>query len=114
MPLSLGFAACSFLPRNKLGKGMEALQYAYTERNTSKYLSLKMLWPAKLHYPAMSQQPLIFCVVPHGYAPLGITAYPAYSRLCGGFCRWTAVDPGAANRDGSTRRRSGQGAGNPA
>ena len=91
VPLSLGFAACSFLPRNKLGKGMEALQYAYTERNTSKYLSLKMLWPKALHYPAMSKQPLIFCVVPHGYAPLGITAYPLWSKLFGPLTRWTTA-----------------------
>ena len=50
LPLFAGFAACSLLlPRAKLGKTMEALQYAYTERNTQLYLSLKMLWPASLH-----------------------------------------------------------------
>jgi len=93
LPLFAGFAACSLLlPRAKLGKTMEALQYAYTERNTQLYLSLKMLWPASLHYPAFAESPLLFAVIPHGFAPLGITAYPLWSKLFSRrLCRWTTA-----------------------
>mmetsp|Transcript_117766 Transcript_117766/g.366922 ORF Transcript_117766/g.366922 Transcript_117766/m.366922 type:complete len:367 (+) Transcript_117766:47-1147(+) len=92
-PLLTGFLACSLLlPRAKLGRTMEALQYAYTERNTQLYLSLKMLWPASLHFPAHAASPLLFAVIPHGFAPLGITAYPLWSKLFSRrLTRWTTA-----------------------
>jgi|EP00900_Chrysochromulina_parva_P000715 1-acyl-sn-glycerol-3-phosphate acyltransferase len=92
-PLFVGFVACSlFLPRAKLGKTMKELQYAYTERNTQLYLSLKMLWPASLHFPKLAEQPLLFAVIPHGFAPLGITAYPLWSKLFSRrLTRWTTA-----------------------
>eukprot|EP00322_Chrysochromulina_rotalis_P018503 CAMPEP_0115839044 /NCGR_PEP_ID=MMETSP0287-20121206/6050_1 /TAXON_ID=412157 /ORGANISM="Chrysochromulina rotalis, Strain UIO044" /LENGTH=390 /DNA_ID=CAMNT_0003292607 /DNA_START=8 /DNA_END=1180 /DNA_ORIENTATION=- len=92
-PMFAGFAACSLLlPRAKLGKTMEALQYAYTERNTQLYLSLRMLWPHSLHYPAFAKSPLLFAVIPHGFAPLGITAYPLWSKLFSDrLTRWTTA-----------------------
>ena len=67
-------------------------QYVYTERNTQKYLSMRIVWGAGHEKLRREGKPLIFAVIPHGVAPLGITAYPAYSRLCGGaLCRWTAA-----------------------
>jgi hypothetical protein len=93
VPLFTAFLGCSLLlPRARLGKTMEALQYAYTERNTQLYLSLKMLWPASLHYPAHATSPLLFAVIPHGFAPLGITAYPLWSKLFSRrLTRWTTA-----------------------
>lgn len=69
-------------------------QYAYTERNTQKYLSMRLVWSDgfEAQRRSSSSQPVIFAIVPHGIAPLGITAYPAFSRLGGGaLCRWTAA-----------------------
>ena len=66
--------------------------YAYTERNTQKYLSMRLVWGDGLDQLRLKGRPLIFAIIPHGIAPLGITAYPAYSRLCGStLCRWTAA-----------------------
>ena len=48
------------------GKGPRAQQYIYTERNSTRYVSLKMVWPASLHYPAYEGKQLIFCAIPHG------------------------------------------------
>jgi len=82
-------------------------QYAYTEWNTTKYLSTKFVWPESLHptttTPTSSstngtteqrqqQQPLLFCIVPHGVAPMGITAYAAWSKLFNGrLTHWTVA-----------------------
>ena len=89
--LAVGFFACAMLiPRPKLGKGIEALQYAYTERNISRYLSLKMVWPAALHYPAKADSPMLFTLIPHGFAPLGVTCYAVWSKVFGRrLTRWT-------------------------
>ena len=48
------------------GKGPRAQQYIYTERNSTRYVSLKMVWPASLHFPAHEGKQLIFCAIPHG------------------------------------------------
>jgi 1-acyl-sn-glycerol-3-phosphate acyltransferase len=67
-------------------------QYLYTERNTTKYLSMTYVWPEALHRPRMQDKAMIFCVVPHGVAPIGITAYPLWSKLWNDrLCRWTAA-----------------------
>jgi len=71
---------------------MKDNQYVYTERNNQKYCSLQILWPESLHRPSMSDQPLIFCAIPHGAAPLGITAYPMWSKLFNDkLCHWTTA-----------------------
>jgi hypothetical protein len=67
-------------------------QYAYTERNTQKYLSTRLVWGEAFDRVRNGNKPVIFAIIPHGVAPLGITAYPAFSRLGGGaLCRWTAA-----------------------
>ena len=65
-------------------------QYLYTERNTTKYISLKVVWPQSLHNnPA--DKPLLILAVPHGFAPLGVTGYSVWSKLFGPLCRWTTA-----------------------
>lgn len=67
-------------------------QYIHTERNNQKYTSLKFVWPESIHRPALDGQPVIFCAIPHGAAPLGITAYPIWSKLFNEkLCRWTCA-----------------------
>ena len=67
-------------------------QYVFTERNTCKYLSTSYVWPKSLHPPALSTTPVIFCMVPHGVAPFGITAYPIWSKLWNArLCHWTTA-----------------------
>jgi 1-acyl-sn-glycerol-3-phosphate acyltransferase len=40
----------------------------------------------------MESTPMIFCVVPHGVAPFGITAYPLWSKLWNDrTCHWTCA-----------------------
>jgi len=56
-------------------------QYLHTERNNAKYISLKFVWPQTIHKPALDAQPTIFCAIPHGAAPYGITSYPLWSKL---------------------------------
>lgn len=62
-------------------------QYYFTERNIQKYLSMTFVWPASMHRTGESgngglqNRPVIFCMVPHGLTPLGITAYPMWSKL---------------------------------
>ena len=74
------------------GEGAYAAQYMYTERNNSKYVSLRLLWPKSLHYPAAAEKPLLFLAIPHGFAPLGITCYPLWSKLFSRrLCRWTTA-----------------------
>uniref|UniRef100_A0A7S2HJE3 Acyltransferase n=1 Tax=Helicotheca tamesis TaxID=374047 RepID=A0A7S2HJE3_9STRA len=73
-------------------EGMKRYQYAYTERNITKYLSMNFVWPQSIHRPAMESTPLLFCIVPHGVAPFGITAYPLWSKLFNDrLCRWTCA-----------------------
>mmetsp|Transcript_6696 Transcript_6696/g.10201 ORF Transcript_6696/g.10201 Transcript_6696/m.10201 type:complete len:383 (-) Transcript_6696:66-1214(-) len=67
-------------------------QYLFTERNITKYLSLKVVWPKSLHRPNMEGTPVIYCIVPHGVAPYGITAYPIWSKLWNDqTCHWTCA-----------------------
>eukprot|EP00980_Cylindrotheca_fusiformis_P014440 scaffold3854_cov95-Cylindrotheca_fusiformis.AAC.2 len=74
-------------------------QYLYTERNSQKYLSTQFVWPESLHRPLVEQsktkpldRPMIFCTIPHGAAPLGITAYPIWSKLFNNrLCHWTCA-----------------------
>ena len=74
------------------GKGHRAQQYLYTERNSTRYVSLKMVWPASLHFPTHEGKQLIFCAIPHGLAPLGIVGYAIWSKLfTDRLCRWTAA-----------------------
>ena len=56
-------------------------QYLYTERNNQKYTSLKLVWPKTMNTEAFKQSPTIFCIVPHGVAPLGITHLFSASAL---------------------------------
>jgi len=73
-------------------EGIKLYQYAFTERNTSKYLSAKFIWPSSLHRPAMESTPMLFAIVPHGVAPFGITTYPMWSKLFNDtLCRWTCA-----------------------
>merc|ERR1712166_111690 len=66
-------------------------QYLYTERNNQKYVNLRFLWPKALQRPACPK-PVIFCMVPHGVAPLAARAYPFYSKLFNDrLCRWTTA-----------------------
>lgn len=67
-------------------------QYLFTERNISKYLSVNFIWPKSIQRPAMASTPMIFCAVPHGVAPFGITAYPLWSKLFNDkLCHWTCA-----------------------
>ena len=78
-----------------IAKGYSSIrnfQYVFTERNITKYLSMHFVWPKALHRPNMQDKPMIFCLVPHGVAPIGITAYPLWSKLWNDrLCRWTTV-----------------------
>jgi len=65
-------------------------QYVYTERNCQKYCSMKWVWPQALE--TAPTEPKIFCAIPHGLAPVGVVAYPFWSKLWGErLCRWTAA-----------------------
>lgn len=67
-------------------------QYVFTERNNQKYVSLRMVWPKSLHRPACGDKPIVFCMVPHGVAPIAAAAYPFYSKLFNDrLCRWTTA-----------------------
>lgn len=68
-------------PQKSLKKTTKGMQYVYTERNTQKYTSMRWVWPKSLSSP--QDKPVIFCVAPHGVAPLGVTAYPGFSKLFG-------------------------------
>lgn len=59
-----------------------AAQYICTERHIQKYNSIKWVWPKSLQ-PETQPGQKIFCVIPHGLAPVGITAYPGWTRLFG-------------------------------
>ena len=79
--------------RSKLmGSSIKDNQYLYTERNTSKYLNTTVVWPDTLQEPKWKNCPLIFCLVPHGVAPLGATSYPIWSKIWSSkLCHWTAA-----------------------
>mmetsp|Transcript_15133 Transcript_15133/g.27416 ORF Transcript_15133/g.27416 Transcript_15133/m.27416 type:complete len:384 (-) Transcript_15133:257-1408(-) len=80
------------LAKGDVNMDMKTNQYAFTERNITKYLSMRFVWPKSMHYPTMIDTPLIFCIVPHGVAPFGITAYPLWSKLFNSrLCRWVAA-----------------------
>ena len=66
--LGLGFWAIFYIKgiATGEGKGPRAQQYIYTERNSTRYVSLRMVWPASLHFPAYEGKQLIFCAIPHG------------------------------------------------
>ena len=68
-------------------------QYLYTERNTSKYMNTTIVWPKSLHQSKdIRDKPVIFCLVPHGVAPLGATAYPMWSKIWSScLCHWTCA-----------------------
>ncbi|CAB9514222.1 Diacylglycerol O-acyltransferase 2-like protein 6 [Seminavis robusta] len=67
-------------------------QYVFTERNTCKYLSASYVWPHSIHPPALAKTPVLFCIVPHGVGPFGITAYPIWSKLWNAkLCHWTTA-----------------------
>ena len=76
----------------ELGSDIRDNQYLHTERNNQKYTSLRFVWPETIHRPALDGQPVIFCAIPHGAAPLGITAYPIWSKLFNEkLCHWTCA-----------------------
>lgn len=67
-------------------------QFLYTERNSAKYLSVSYVWPYSMHRPNMEKTPLIYCAIPHGVGPIGLTTYPLWSSLWNDrICRWTAA-----------------------
>jgi len=75
-----------------MGSNIKDNQYLYTEWNTSKYLNTTVVWPDTMMDPKWKGSPLIFCLVPHGVAPLGATAYPMWSKLWSSkLCHWTAA-----------------------
>lgn len=75
-----------------MGDSIQQNQFLFTERNISKYLSVSFVWSASMQRPNMEKTPLIFCAIPHGVAPIGITAYPLWSCLWNDrICRWTAA-----------------------
>lgn len=67
-------------------------QYIFTERNTNEYLSTSFVWPKSLHPPALKDKAVLFCIVPHGVVPWGVTAYPVWSKIFNTrLCRWTSA-----------------------
>lgn len=56
--------------------------YLFTERHIQKYNSVKWVWPKSLQPPNL-MGPKLFCAIPHGLAPIGVTAYPGWSKLFG-------------------------------
>ena len=74
-------------------KDVRGNQYFYTEYHISKYLSTNYIWPKKdVQRPALENTPAIFCCIPHGIAPFGITSYPLWSKLFNSkLCHWTTA-----------------------
>ena len=71
---------------------MKENQYIHTERNNQKYMSMQFVWPDSMNRPKLEDQPMIFCAIPHGVAPMGITAYPLWSKLFNDkLCHWTCA-----------------------
>jgi len=79
-------------PKELSNTDIKENQYLHSERNNQKYLSLQFVWPESIHKPALDDQPTIFCAIPHGAAPMGITAYPMWSKLFNDkLCHWTCA-----------------------
>lgn len=96
-------------PKNNKDEKIRRAQYLWTERNTTKYLSMSYVWPSDLKQQLSTttttasdggsgnnntngQKNVIFCVIPHGLAPYGIVGYPVWSKLWNSFtCRWTCA-----------------------
>jgi hypothetical protein len=79
-------------PRDLSATDMKDNQYLFTERNNQKYTSMQFVWPETIQRPALLDKAVIFCVIPHGVAPLGITAYPVWSKLFNDkLCHWTCA-----------------------
>jgi len=79
---------------DKDSKG-EKEKYEFADGNTSilrRSSSHGLNLPKDEKSISKNSQPLIFAVVPHGVAPLGVTAYPMWSKLFNSnLCRWTAA-----------------------
>jgi len=82
-----------FLNSSSSDKDYRRNQYVFTERNTTKYMSTTFVWPKSMHLSNNNKDtPVLFCIVPHGVAPFGITAYPVWSKLWNSnLCRWTTA-----------------------
>lgn len=79
-------------PRDLSATDTKDNQYLFTERNNQKYTSMQFVWPETIQRPALLDKAVIFCVIPHGVAPLGITAYPVWSKLFNDkLCHWTCA-----------------------
>lgn len=53
---------------------------------------MQFVWPESIQRPALNDQPVIFAAIPHGLSPLGITAYPMWSKLFNDkLCHWTCA-----------------------
>jgi hypothetical protein len=75
-----------------MNDSVRSSQFVFTERNITKYLSTSFVWPASMHRPSMEKTPVIFCAIPHGVGPIGITAYPLWSCLWNDkVCHWTCA-----------------------
>lgn len=65
-------------------------QYLFTERNTCKYVNTTIVCPDS--FQSLRDKPVIFCMVPHGVAPFGATAYPMWSKVWSSkLCHWTCA-----------------------
>ena len=79
-------------PKQFSATDMKENQYIHTERNNQKYMSMQFVWPDSMNRPKLEDQPMIFCAIPHGVAPMGITAYPLWSKLFNDkLCHWTCA-----------------------
>eukprot|EP00804_Cyclotella_cryptica_P011873 CCRYP_004381-RA/>CCRYP_004381-RA protein AED:0.20 eAED:0.20 QI:196/1/1/1/1/1/2/1250/374 len=79
-------------PKDLSPTDMKDNQYLFTERNNQKYTSMQFVWSESIQRPALLEKAVIFCVIPHGVAPLGITAYPVWSKLFNDkLCHWTCA-----------------------
>ena len=79
-------------PNNLSPVDIKDNQYLHTERNNQKYMSMQFVWPQTMQRPLLKDQSMIFSIIPHGVAPLGITAYPMWSKLFNDrLCHWTCA-----------------------
>lgn len=78
--------------QRELSNDIRDNQYLHTERNTAKYCSTQFVWSETIQRPALDGTPVIFCAIPHGAAPLGITSYPVWSKIFNDkICHWTCA-----------------------
>lgn len=73
-------------------------QYTFTSRNSQMYTSMTWVWSDALHPLAKenntSSMNTIFCMIPHGAMPMGVLAYPFFSKLFSAapkLCHWTGA-----------------------